>query len=123
MLNARQQFGKTGESIALEKLKAIGYRILETNFRTKTGEIDIIAQDNETIVFVEVKSRRTKRFGSAKHSITFDKQRKISMAALYYLKKKKKMKSKARFDVVIIQSGKNGHSVEMVQNAFDLAYI
>jgi len=123
MLNPQQQFGKTGESIALKELTSLGYTILEKNFRAKPGEIDIIAKDKETIVFVEVKARRTKNFGNAKYSITLNKQRKISMAALSYLKKKNKMKNKARFDVVIIHSDSNKNAVEIIKNAFDLAYI
>jgi putative endonuclease len=122
MLNSRQLFGKTGESIAVKRLTALGYIILEKNFRAKPGEIDIIAKDKETIVFVEVKARRTKSFGNAKYAITPGKQRKISMAALTYLKQKNMMKNKARFDVVIIHSNSNDRTVEIVKNAFDLTY-
>ena len=58
MINEQQQFGKTGESVAVAYLKSHGYAILEMNFRTKLGEIDLIAKDGDTIVFAEVKARR-----------------------------------------------------------------
>jgi putative endonuclease len=122
MLNARQRFGKAGESLAVKKLASSGYAILEKNFRAKSGEVDIIAKDKETIVFVEVKSRKTNRYGNAKYSITPQKQRKISMAALTYLKQKKLTKHKARFDVVIIHTDNNNHRIELIKNAFDLNY-
>ena len=122
MLNAKQRFGKAGESLAVKKLVSSGYAILEKNYRARSGEIDIIAKDKETIAFVEVKSRKTKSYGSAKYSITPGKQRKISMAALAYLKHKKLMKSKARFDVVIILADNNNHKIELIKNAFDLNY-
>jgi len=122
MLNSRQQFGKTGESIAVKELTTLGYTILEKNFRAKPGEIDIIAKDKETIVFVEVKARRTKSFGNAKYSITPGKQRKISMTALIYLKQKSMMKKKARFDVIIIHPDNSNRAVEIIKNAFDLSY-
>jgi len=122
MLNARQRFGKTGESLAVKQLVSSGYAIIEKNFRAKPGEIDIIAKDKEAIVFVEVKSRKTKSYGNPKYSITPGKQRKISMAALAYLKQKKLMKKKARFDVVIIHADNNNHKIELIKNAFDLNY-
>ena len=122
MLNSMQRFGKSGESLAVKKLTALGYSILEKNFRAKPGEVDIIAKDKETIVFVEVKARKTKRYGNAKYSITPGKQRKISMAALTYLKQKNMLKKKARFDVVIIHADTNNHAIELIKNAFDLNY-
>ena len=78
--------GKRSERLAAEYLKRTGYRIIETNFRSKVGEIDIIAKEKGTIVFVEVKARSSSRFGSPKGAVTPAKQRKISMAALDYLK-------------------------------------
>jgi putative endonuclease len=122
MLNSRQRFGKIGESLAVKKLISSGYSILEKNFRAKPGEVDIIAKDKDSIVFVEVKSRKTKRYGNAKYSITSTKQRKISMAALAYLKQKKMMNKKARFDVVIIHPDKTNHEIELIKNAFELNY-
>ena len=116
-------FGREGESIAAVHLKKRGYRILELNHRTPLGEIDIVARDRETIVFVEVKSRRSDRFGHPKWAVTPAKQRKISMAALYYLKSTGQMERKARFDVVAIRRSGRRAEVEIVKNAFELAYL
>jgi len=104
MLSKRQQFGKESESLAVKHLKKNGYKILEQNYRNKIGEIDIIAKEKGTLVFVEVKAGRTHFFGNPKWAVTPKKQRKISMVALYYLKATKQTHVKARFDVVSILS-------------------
>jgi putative endonuclease len=122
MLNSHQQFGKKSESIAVTHLKKIGYRILHQNYRTKLGEIDIIAKDKDTLVFVEVKARRSNRFGNPKWAVTPQKQRTISMVALYYLNEMCTPAIRARFDVVSILSTKGEPLVEVVKNAFPLAY-
>ena len=122
MQNKRQQFGKESESIAIRHLKKSGYKILEQNYRNKLGEIDIIAKDKKTLVFVEVKARKSDLFGSPKWAVTPKKQRKISMVALYYLKATKQSNIKARFDVVAIRSAQDKPRVEIIKNAFELAY-
>ncbi len=122
MLNSKQIFGKKSESIAVKHLKKKGYKILEQNYRTKMGEIDIIARDKDVIVFVEVKARRSDRFGNPKWAVTYKKQRKISMAALQYLKAMAQSNAGARFDVVSIDSSQDTPVVEIVKNAFELAY-
>ncbi|MBW1758807.1 MAG: YraN family protein [Deltaproteobacteria bacterium] len=122
MLNKWQQFGRKSESIAADRLKKQGYSILELNYRTKLGEIDIIAKDKDTIVFVEVKARKSNSFGNPKFAVTYKKQKKISMVALYYLKSTKQSNSKARFDVVSIIAGKGSLGLEIIKNAFELAY-
>ena len=120
MLNTRQQFGKESESIAVRHLKKNGYKILEQNYRNKLGEIDIIAKDRRTIVFIEVKTRRSLEYGSPKMAVTPHKQRKISMAALLYLKKNNQIKADARFDVVAVRP--DSGDIDVIKNAFDLAY-
>lgn len=122
MLNLRQQYGQQSESLAARLLKQRGYTILETNYRTPLGEIDIIARDRDTIVFVEVKARRSLGFGGPKWAVTLKKQRKISMVALYYLKTTRQSQAKARFDVVAIRSLAEPPQVEIIRNAFDLLY-
>ena len=122
MPNTKQRFGKKGESLAARHLKRSGYRIIEKNFRTKQGEIDIIAKDGDTVVFVEVKSRKTDRFGNPKWAITPRKQRKISMVALEYLKATQQINVKARFDVVSINRAQESRRIELIKNAFELAY-
>jgi putative endonuclease len=122
MRNKRQQFGKESESLAVRYLKKNGYKILEQNYRNKLGEIDIIAKEKKTLVFVEVKAGRTNLFGNPKWAVTPKKQRKISMVALYYLKATKKTHVKARFDVVALSSAKDNPQIEIIKNAFELAY-
>ena len=122
MLNRRQTFGEQGEAIAVGQLKKAGYKIIETNYRTKLGEIDIIAKDKDTIVFVEVKARRSVHYGSPKWAVTPKKQRKISIVALYYLKSTNQSSAKARFDVVTVALNQDTPQTEIIKNAFELAY-
>jgi len=122
MSDPRQQLGKHGESVAIKHLKKNGYRILERNYRSDLGEIDIIARDKDTLVFIEVKTRKSHRFGDPKSAITPKKQRKISMVALGYLKATRQEGARARFDVVAIGPGEDHLAVEIVPNAFNLAY-
>lgn len=122
MLNLRQKFGKFGEDLAARFLKKQGYKIICRNYRTKFGEIDIIAKDTDIIVFIEVKSRRTSTFGHPKCSITHEKQKRISKTALYYLKTTDQSNASARFDVVTVNSHNKKTDVEIIKNAFELAY-
>ena len=122
MQDKRQQFGKKNENLAVWYLKKIGYKIVEQNYRTPLGEIDIIAKEKKTIVFVEVKSRQSIRYGNPKWAVTPKKQRKISMVALQYLKSIRQTDAKARFDVVAIISNRDEPQIEVVKNAFELAY-
>lgn len=123
MTNRKQDIGKKGESTAVRYLKKQGYKIVEQNFRSKAGEIDIIAREKKTLVFVEVKTRRSRSYGDPKWAITPKKQKAISMAALYYLKMTGQTHADARFDVVSILAPQGeGTRIELVRNAFDLAY-
>ena len=122
MPNSRQKFGEKSESVAASYLKKQGYKIIELNYRTKLGEIDIIAKEKGTIAFIEVKARRSGQFGNPKWAVTPNKQRKISMVALQYLKTTGQSNVKARFDVVSIISSHDNPSIEIVKNAFELAY-
>jgi putative endonuclease len=119
MLNPQQQFGKESEILAAEYLKRQGYRILETNFKNQLGEIDIIAKDMGILAFVEVKARRSGRFGNPKYSITRSKQIRISRVALSYLKASRQLDKRARFDVVVITESSR-LKIELVKNAFEL---
>ena len=122
MPNRRKKFGEKGEALAAGQLKKEGYQIIETNYRTKLGEIDIIAKDKDTIVFVEVKARSSVRFGSPKWAVTPQKQKKISVVALYYLKSTNQSNAKARFDVVTVALNQDKPRIEIIKNAFELAY-
>ena len=116
-----QQFGETSETAAVRFLKKQGYQILTRNYRTKAGEVDIIAKDGDTIVFVEVKARRTAGY-NPKEAVTKTKQRRISIAALYYLKANRLLNAKARFDVVAFGVKNAPGGIELVKNAFELAF-
>jgi len=120
--NGRRHIGEAGESLAVRSLQKNGYEIIEQNYRCKLGEIDIIARDGRVLTFIEVKARRTDDFGGPKWAVTPRKQRKISMVALKYLKDTEQMGSKARFDVVAIRLLPGDPDIEIIKNAFELAY-
>ena len=88
MTMERQAFGKSGENLAVEELERRGYAILDRRYRTRQGEIDIVAQDGETIVFVEVKARTTADRGTAAEAVTPVKQRRLLSMAMDYLARK-----------------------------------
>lgn len=106
--------GNVGEVLSVNFLKKKGYKILETNFKTKFGEIDIIAKDQNIIVFVEVKRRETLKYGRPIEAIDYRKEAKIKMAAEYYLNKTKNYDADVRFDVIEIV----GEEISHIENAF-----
>jgi len=116
----RQACGRDGEALAEAVLLKAGYCILARNYRNRLGEIDIVARDGGTLVFVEVKTRGSWRFGSAKLAVTAAKQKQLSRVALAYLKAGGCTGVKARFDVVAIDTHRQPPRVEVIQNAFDL---
>ena len=118
---SNRDIGLWGEETALKFLKRQGYRILKRNFRHALGEIDIIAQQKDTICFVEVKTRRSGAYGTPAESVHWAKQRKLSVMALFFLKQKHHLNRKARFDVVSVipSADGNGHC-RLIQNAFEL---
>ena len=118
---SRIQTGKRGEDIAVAYLKNRGYRIIERNYKCLFGEIDIVAKDGDTVVFVEVKSRKSEKFGDPQGAVGREKQKKISRISLKYLDEKHLYPCDARFDVVAIKMLPAGSIVELIQNAFDLA--
>lgn len=106
--------------MAAEFLLKQGYRILERNFRTVLGEIDIVAQDGKTLVFVEVKARSGARFGAPQFAVDARKQAKMSRVALAYLSRKKIDPSECRFDVVGITRDSSGATlIEHLKDAFE----
>ncbi|MBI3292867.1 MAG: YraN family protein [Elusimicrobia bacterium] len=95
----RQARGRWGETLAGEWLRARGVRVLAKNYRTPLGEIDIIAQEEHTIVFMEVKTWLTDRFGAGETAVTPGKQRRLVKAALIFLKQRHLTHRPIRFDV------------------------
>ena len=115
-------FGRRNETLAVQYLRRKGYQILEQNYRTPYGEVDIVADHRNVTVFIEVKARRSSRYGSPKGAVTVQKQRKLSMAALSWLKRHGKPCDRARFDVVSIDHSSAQATIEIISNAFELAY-
>lgn len=121
MTQKRLSLGRKGERLAGEYLRRQGYRIIAENFRTRLGEIDLIAKDRDTLAFVEVKTRSDKTHGSPLEAVTTNKQRQISKVALQYLCQEKLSDSPARFDVVSISFATKGPpQIELVKDAFEL---
>lgn len=112
--------GRYGEDIALRYLEERGCRILERNFRMIRGEIDIIARDQDTLCFVEVKTRQSEAYGTGEEAVSKFKQRQLSRLALLYLQKKNWLQSPARFDVIVIAWREGGFpEIEWFKNAFN----
>jgi putative endonuclease len=123
----RDQLGRRGEALAEAFLKRKGYTILEKNFTGKTGEIDIVASENNTIIFVEVKTRTSETFGSPKEAVDATKQKHIIKAATEYLQQNKVTDKHIRFDVVsiLLKSGTlferlKGPQIEHIESAFEV---
>jgi len=112
--------GALAEDKARAFLEANGYQVLFRNYRTRLGEIDIIARDKDTLCFIEVKKRSSDRFGSGLEAVTASKQRQISKAALSFLKDKGLLDQKARFDVVSLDPADGAEKITLVRNAFEL---
>lgn len=116
----RQSLGKLGENLACAALKLRGYAIIATRYRTRLGEIDIVARDGDTTVFVEVKSRAGDEFGGAAAAVTAWKQRKVTLMAMDYVARHRLENTPCRFDVVTVDvcDGKPP-IIEIYQHAFD----
>ncbi len=115
----RKILGRSGEDRAARHLANLGYRVLERNYSTRQGEIDLIALDRETIVFVEVKTRTSDAYGAPELAVDQRKQERMVKAALGYLKQKRLYHLSCRFDVVAISSGKEA-KVEIIRDAFEM---
>lgn len=119
MTFARQELGILGEELAVQELGRLGYAILARRYRTQCGEIDIVADDCGTLVFVEVKARADDEFGTAAEAVTPWKQRRLARMARDYLMREAIMDRACRFDVVAIMLDKAEPVIEVFQNAFD----
>ncbi len=112
-------FGKTAENRACAELERQGYAILARRYRTRLGEIDIVARDGATVVFVEVKARRSRACGHPAEAVTPWKQRRIAMMATDYLTRQRLHEAACRFDVVAISGdGDGSQGIEVIRSAF-----
>jgi putative endonuclease len=119
MSDARVALGKTGEDLACAELEKRGYEIIARRYRQRGGEIDIVARDGETTVFVEVKARDSREFGDAAEAVTVCKQRRIARLAVEYATRHHLVNRPCRFDVVSIHFDAGRPDIVVFQNAFD----
>ena len=113
--------GKRGEELACRELRRQGYAIVARRYRTRYGEIDIVAMDGGVLVFVEVKARSSERFGTPLAAVTPVKQRRLTRMALDYLARSRTSGVPCRFDVVSVAVGEARPVVQVVTNAFGAA--
>jgi putative endonuclease len=118
----RLDLGKQGEKLALKTIRSMGYKDILQNYRCPLGEIDLIARDADTLVFLEIKTRRTGSTGYAKEAVNARKRHQISKVALTYMKANNCSDMRARFDVVAISLAGSSPRIEVIKNAFNLAY-
>ena len=118
MKDPRKELGDHGEDLAAAALKKQGFKILERNYTTPLGEIDLVARQGKTLVIVEVKTRKSTRFGSPQEAVSAAKQTKLRRLADYYMKDKRLTDSPVRFDVVAILLADTGPQIEIISNAF-----
>jgi len=119
MTRARVTLGEIGENLACAELERRGYAIVARRYRCRSGEIDIIALDGPTVVFVEVKTRDGEDYGSGAEAVTWTKRRRLVSTANAFLLRQRLADRPCRFDVVAIAIGEQGPSVEVYTNAFD----
>ena len=121
MPSPSQAFGQLAENLAEQMLRSKGYRILERNFRIAGGELDLIAEDQGILVFVEVKARRGEKFGGTPYAITTRKKHQIIKLAQLYLSQRKFINTQSRFDAILVM-GTDGDSPQLthIEEAFEV---
>ncbi|WP_237066215.1 YraN family protein [Microbulbifer guangxiensis] len=110
--------GARMEEVAASYLAAAGITVVEQNYRTRCGEIDLVARDGDSLVFVEVRYRRSAAFGGAAASVDRRKQRKLLAAAESYLQQRR-LDCPCRFDVVAIEGSGDDRQIQWIQSAFN----
>jgi putative endonuclease len=120
MIAKHLEYGQQAEQQALDYLQSRGLKLQERNFRCKTGEIDLVMRDAETLVFVEVRFRQSNDFGHALETVTQKKQRKLIASANRYLQVKH-IDSACRFDIIAL-NGSGSVPIEWIKNAIQTAW-
>jgi len=115
----RQTLGELGETLACDELRRRGYAILERRYRTRYGEIDVVARHGEVLVFVEVKTRVSDAFGSGAEAVTGYKQRRVARMAADFLARRRIQDRPCRFDVVSVAVGQERPKIEVFVGAFE----
>ena len=118
-MDGRGELGRRGEALAEELLCARGYTIVERNFRCRAGEVDLVALDGRTVVFVEVRSRRGETMGTPCESVDARKQARLTLVARHFLAAHRLAESDVRFDVVGVRFDREPPALEHVRGAFD----
>jgi putative endonuclease len=118
MTPSLKQVGATGEELAAGVLKKQGYKVLERNYRTPLGEIDLVARHRGVLVFIEVKTRRSSKYGSPQEAVHPAKQERLRNLAEFYLNQKGLGEVTVRFDVVGILWQQGKPQIEVIQGAF-----
>ncbi len=116
-MDNRKNTGNIGEDIVTKYLEEKGYKIIERNFRCKLGEIDIIAQDKEEIVFIEVKTRKILSYGNPADSVNEPKQKHIYKASEYYLLINNKLDDFTRIDVIEVYLNSSSYKINHIKKA------
>ncbi|NOY39995.1 MAG: YraN family protein [Nitrospirae bacterium] len=116
----KNQTGKEGEAFAVKYLRKKGYRIMASNYQTPIGEIDIVARDGDTIVFVEVKTRQSLLYGYPSEAVTWRKRERLKRLALYYLKVHRMLGASGRFDVIGLYLKDGTYQVQHIVDAFEV---
>ena len=117
--NPRRRLGQLGEALAADHLEALGYRVRARNFRCPLGEIDLVADEGDELVFIEVKARTSLRFGLPREAVSRAKQRKLGRAALWYCDGERLGDRSYRFDVVeVLFLRGEVAAIELLRNAF-----
>lgn len=119
MKHARQKLGGLGEDAAADFLRSRGYRIVARNHRCRLGEVDLVAERGEVLVFVEVRTRASAAFGGPEETVGFRKQRRVVAAARDYLARRRGPERGARFDVIAVVDGPHGPALTHFENAFE----
>lgn len=120
----RKDTGRTGESIALSFLQKQGYTVVEKNFRCKFGEMDIIAENDDQLVFIEVRSCRSLNSGLPQESLNYFKKKRLTQIALFYLTSHNLGNLSCRFDVVAVlfDAARRVSSIDLIKNAFEATF-
>lgn len=115
---SRRETGILGERLAAEFLRERGYRIIETNYRCPDGEIDIVTQCGDSLVFVEVRSKQSKQFGTPEESITPVKKERMRLTAARYREAHDDLPEQWRIDVVVVELSRGKPTrIELIENA------
>ena len=122
MTRERLELGKQGEALAFEELTRLGYKNIIKNYRCRLGEVDLVARDGDVLVFIEIKTRKGRSLGPAKEAVNLRKQKQLSKVALNYMKQNNCDEVSARFDVVAVAMERGQPRIEVIKNAFELAY-